>query len=490
VAQVYLTARRAAHPLIPALVHSAPEVREWLADVVRAAEVWVAETGNEIVAMMALDGASVEHLYVLPGYQGRGLGGRLLDIAKSSRPTLSLFTFQSNHPARAFYEKRGFRAVEWRDGRGNEERSPDVRYEWSALRPVSLDEIESLAIGAWILGTGGGGSPYLALLNLRKLYAEGRVVSLLDPAALADDDGVAVVSNMGAPLVGQERLTDPATVARAVEMMEEVTGRRFRAIMSLEIGGGNALQPFLAAALLSRPVVDADCMGRAFPEAQMTSFAICDLQMYPLTLVDVRDNAVIVARAESWKWMERLSRTACVAVGSVASTCKAPRTGREVKACGILYSTSKAIRIGRTVQDARRAHRDPIAAVVEAERGLVIFRGKVSDVNRRTTEGFLRGTATLEGLDEDRGSTFALAFQNEFAVGWRDGVARVMTPDLICVMDTVSGEAIGTEVLRYGQRATAIALPAPPLLVTPKGLEHVGPRAFGYDLDFRSVFAG
>ncbi len=355
-------------------------------------------------------------------------------------------------------------------------------------RPVPLDEIESLAVGAWIFGTGGGGSPYLALLNLRTLYGDGKVVSLMDPADLADEDRVAVVSNMGAPLVGQERLTDPATIARAVLMMEEITGRPFSAIMSLEIGGGNALQPFMAAALLDRPVVDADCMGRAFPEAQMTSFAIHDLCMYPLTLVDVRDNAVIVARAESWKWMERLSRTACVAVGSIASTCKAPRTGREVKECGILYSQSKAIRIGRTVREARRAHQDPIRAVTESEGGAVIFRGKVSDVDRRTTEGFLRGTAALDGLEDDRGHRFSLAFQNEFAVGWLDGAPRVMTPDLICVMDTVSGEAIGTETLRYGQRATVIALPAPPVLTTAKGLDHVGPRAFGYDLEFRSVF--
>ena len=358
-----------------------------------------------------------------------------------------------------------------------------------ALRPVSAAEIESLAIGAWILGTGGGGSPYLALLNMRALYRDGARVSLMDPLDLADDDLVAVVSNMGAPLVGQERLTDPRTIAEAVTMMEEYLGARFRAIMSLEIGGGNAIQPFMAAALLDRPVVDGDCMGRAFPEAQMTSFAIHDLQMYPLTLVDVRRNAVVVARAASWKWMERLSRTACVAVGSIASTCKAPRTGKEVKECGILHSTSKALRIGRIVRDARRAHRDPIQAVVDAEEGMVIFRGKVIDVNRRTTEGFLRGAAKLEGLGEFRGRRFELAFQNEFAVGWLDGVPRVTTPDLICVMDSVSGDAIGTETLRYGQRVSVVALPAPPILLTPKGLEHVGPRAFGYDLEFTSVFA-
>src|ERR671924_85262 len=218
----------------------------------------------------------------------------------------------------------------------------------ASLRPVSAEEIESLAIGAWILGTGGGGSPYLALLNMRALYRQGAVVSLMDPLDLADDDLVAIVSNMGAPLVGQERLTDPATIARAVTMMEEYTGRTFRAVMSVEIGGGNAIQPFMAAALLGKPVVDADAMGRAFPEAQMTSFAIHDLPMYPLTLADIRDNGVIVQRAASWKWMERLSRKACVEVGSVAATCKAPRTGREVKACAILGTVTKAIRLGQT----------------------------------------------------------------------------------------------------------------------------------------------
>jgi DUF917 family protein len=358
-----------------------------------------------------------------------------------------------------------------------------------ALRPVSAAEIESLAIGAWILGTGGGGSPYYALLNMRKLYGGGALVHLMDPMDLADDDLVAVVSNMGAPLVGQERLTDPATIARAVTMMEAYLGRRFRAVMSVEIGGGNAIQPFMAAAVLDRPVVDADAMGRAFPEAQMTSFAIHDLRPYPLTLADVRDNGVVVAEAASWRWMERLSRTACVAVGSIAGTCKAPRTGREVKECAILYTTSKAIRLGEVVQAARRAHRDPIEAVIEAEGGLLLFAGKVLDVARRTTEGFLRGRATLDGLDESKGHRFELAFQNEFAVGWLDEAPRVMTPDLICVMDALSGEAVGTEVLRYGQRVKVVALPAPPVLLAPKGLQHVGPRAFGYDLDFRSVFA-
>jgi DUF917 family protein len=148
-------------------------------------------------------------------------------------------------------------------------------------------------------------------------------------------------------------------------------------------------------------------MGRAFPEGQMTSFAIAGLPMLTTVLYDVRGIEVIIKRAADAKWMERLSRKACAEMGSVASACRAPRTGREIKDHGILYSTSKAIRIGRVVADARRRREDAVAALIEAENGILLFKGKVQDVERRTTEGFLRGTARLAGLDRDRGSTRA-----------------------------------------------------------------------------------
>src|SRR5438874_9978905 len=186
--------------------------------------------------------------------------------------------------------------------------------------------------------------------------------------------------------------------------------------------------------------------------------------------------------------MERVSRKICVEMGSITSTCKAPRTGREVKDWGVHFTVTKAIGIGQRVRQAQRHHEDPVDAILDEGRGKLIFHGKVVDVARRTTEGFLRGRASIEGLDEDRGSRLEIAFQNEWVVAWRDGTPIAMSPDLICVLDTVSGNAFGTETIRYGMRATVVALPAPPVFLTPKGLEHVGPRAFGYDLDFKSVF--
>src|SRR4030088_365573 len=108
---------------------------------------------------------------------------------------------------------------------------------YGAGRDITADDIESLAVGAWIPGTGGGGNPYLPLLNMRALYREGYRVQLMDASDLADDDWVGVVANMGAPLVGQERLTDSRTLARAASLMEAHTGRHVAGLMGMEIGG-------------------------------------------------------------------------------------------------------------------------------------------------------------------------------------------------------------------------------------------------------------
>jgi hypothetical protein len=359
-----------------------------------------------------------------------------------------------------------------------------------ATRPILPEELVPLATGAWILGAGGGGDPYHALLHLQRIYREGGVVHLMDPLDLPDDALVAVVSTMGVPLVGEERLTEPAVAALAVRQMEEHLGRPFDAVMALEIGGANAFQPLMVTAEMGIPVVDADTMGRAYPEAQHSSFAIGDLRPEPLTLADVRGNAVVVSRAASWNWMERISRKVCAEVGSFAATAKAPRTGREVKDWGILHTVSQAVELGAAVLDARARNADPVAAVIRHAGGRLLFSGKVVDVARRASEGYLRGTARLEGMDADRNRRFRLDFQNGFTVGWLDDRVRVTVPDIICVLDALTGEAIGIEALRYGQRARVVALPAPTLQTTPKGLQHVGPRAFGYDLDFRSVFAG
>ena len=354
--------------------------------------------------------------------------------------------------------------------------------------PVGADELRSLAIGTGILGTGGGTHPYFELLNIEKLYRAGHSVSLIAPDDLADDDLVAELGFMGAPLVTKERLPDPQHTLRPVEMMRQATGATFKAVMAGEVGAENGVLPFLVAALLDIPVVDADCMGRAFPEMQMSSFVIRGLPLYPFAMADIRDNEVMMLNAGGPLWVERINRRLCTEMGAIAATCRPPRTGRQIKDHAVHGTVSRAIRLGQAVRLARKVHNDPITSVMASEDGLLLFRGKVVDVARRTTAGFVRGRAEIEGQGDFAGQSFEVDFQNEFTIGWIDGELKVMVPDLICILDADTGEAIGTETIRYGLRVGIVAIAAADVLTSAEGLAYVGPRAFGYDIDYVSLF--
>jgi len=130
IAGTYLAAFRETYAFPPA--HSDAEVRTWVrTGLLPSSVTWVATDGDEIVGFLSLRDGSVEQLYVRQPWTGRGIGSRLLGLAKEHRPGgLELWTFQVNAGARRFYQRHGFVAAEMTDGAGNEERQPDVRYVW------------------------------------------------------------------------------------------------------------------------------------------------------------------------------------------------------------------------------------------------------------------------------------------------------------------------------------------------------------------------
>jgi GNAT superfamily N-acetyltransferase len=134
-AEVFIATRAAAVPSMPPSIHPPHEVHAFYAalDLVEGErEGGVAEDGRGIVAFAELKGDWLDALYVLPDAQGEGIGSALLDLAKSLRPAgFSLWVFESNMQARAFYARHGLVEREHTDGSGNEERAPDLRMEWS-----------------------------------------------------------------------------------------------------------------------------------------------------------------------------------------------------------------------------------------------------------------------------------------------------------------------------------------------------------------------
>ncbi|WP_220502105.1 GNAT family N-acetyltransferase [Microbispora sp. H10670] len=130
IADVFLAAR-AGMTYLPRL-HSDEETRAWIAGVmVPASQVWVAELHGRIAGFACLNGDWLDHLYVTPAAQGRGIGAALIDHVKQAHPrVLDLYVFQQNDGARRLYERHGFTLVEERDGSGNEENLPDAHYRW------------------------------------------------------------------------------------------------------------------------------------------------------------------------------------------------------------------------------------------------------------------------------------------------------------------------------------------------------------------------
>lgn len=357
------------------------------------------------------------------------------------------------------------------------------------LREVTLADIRPIAIGAGILGTGGGGNPYLGGLHLASVIREKGSQPLVDPFALADDALVCVAGTIGAPTVSIEKLPEGTEMARALRLLEEHRGCRFDAVAIAEIGGANSMQPLIAGLQAGIPTVDSDSMGRAFPEIQMSSFLFgSDAKVAPYAMVDAADNAAVIPSAASDLWGERIARNIAVSMGARAGLVACMMSGAQLKAAGVHYTMSLAHHLGARAIEAQEQKSDVPQAVADVLDGKVIFRGKISDVNRRTTKGFARGHVRIDRFSND--DRLEIKFQNELLIARINGEVVVTTPDLICIVTEEEGEPVTTEALRYGTRVAVIAVPAPQQLKSEIALAVVGPRAFGYDVEFRPLPGG
>jgi len=352
------------------------------------------------------------------------------------------------------------------------------------------DDVDALAYGAAFLGSGGGGDPYVGRLILRQELQGGRAVRIIDPQALPDGARIAGVGAVGAPTVLIERLPSLEAFLRAIDHVRRERSGRIHAIMAIEAGGLNATLPVAVASRLGLPIVDADAMGRAFPESQMMTFAIHGVTTSPLCLADDHRQSVAI-EARSNEKIEQWMRPLVTEMGGAAMAAAAPLSGADVKRAGVWRTLTTQIAIGRRVIAARAAKEDPVAALLahfredahEPRFAAVLYAGKIADVDRATASGFTTGRITIASARANE-APCEIIFKNENLIALKDGRPLAMTPDIITLVEADTAEPVTTENVRYGQRVKAIGLAAPAILRTEAAIAATGPRAFRLDRDY------
>ncbi|MHA6623644.1 DUF917 domain-containing protein [Pseudonocardia sp. DLS-67] len=356
---------------------------------------------------------------------------------------------------------------------------------------LTPDDLPDLARGAALLGTGGGGDPHIGRLMVAAAMYKHGPVAVLDPEELADDAFVVPTAMMGAPTVMVEKIPGGDEAVRALHTLETHLGRQADATMPIECGGINSMIPLVVAATAGLPVVDADGMGRAFPELQMETFGVYGVPGSPMVVSGDHGETVTIDTGPDNERMEWLARGATIRMGGAALIAEYAMSGADVKRTAIPRTLSLGLAVGRALREAREQLRDPISALGDVLAPTlyphlrVLFAGKVADVERRTVDGFARGTARFVSFDG--ASTLRTAFQNETLIAEVDGAVRCIVPDLICVLEAESGEPITTETLRYGQRVVVVGISTPEMMRTPEALAVFGPACFGLTEEFRPV---
>lgn len=352
------------------------------------------------------------------------------------------------------------------------------------MRKIGLKEVEDIALGASLLGAGGGGDPYYGKLMAIGAIKECGPVNLVDPEEVPDDAIIMPIAMMGAPSVLCEKGTGGHEYKVIYDMVSQHFGKKVYGVMPMEAGGVNSMLPIAAAARLGLPMVDCDGMGRAFPELQMVTFTIGGVRCTPMAATDEKGNSVILNTITN-KWAEELARSVTMSCGGSITISLYIMDGKTMKSFSVKNIVTRSEMLGKAIREVKN-HGDmtPEEAFLQASEGYRLFKGKISDVLRETNGAFNLGHIMLDGIAEYRGQKAEVTFQNENIAAIVNGDIKATAPDLICVVDTETFVPVTTEALKYGKRVMVVGLKCYEMWRTKEGLELVGPRYFGVDTDY------
>lgn len=356
---------------------------------------------------------------------------------------------------------------------------------------ITQKDIEMLALGAAFLGTGGGGDPYIGKLIAINACNEFGPVKVIDIEEFDEDGTAYVVGAVGAPTVMVEKGISISAAEIALTKLEEHTGKPATAVIPAEIGGLNSTVPVMLAARRGIPILNADGMGRAFPELQMITYSIYGTPVSPLVIANEHNEFVLV-NASTDKRSEGMVRSLAIEMGLNPILCGYTMSKSDLMKKSIPRTLTLAIGLGKAIEKGRNEG-DPVEYLIQYLQGteyykycVELFDGKIIDLDRETTKGFSIGRCHLQSITNED-DHMEIEFKNENLVARLNGMVKTIVPDLICIIDRETAEPIPCEALRYGQRVKVIGISAPPMLRTERALLVVGPQAFGLKEPFQPI---
>lgn len=360
------------------------------------------------------------------------------------------------------------------------------------------EELKDFVRGCAFYGTGGGGSPAYGYSMLERVLKEGKEIRAVDPASVPDEEWTVCAYGMGSiaprtPPVLEEMKSLGLTTSRiefklmdAIRELEAHTGSRVGVIVPLEIGGANTPDPVATAAHMGINVVDGDYSGgRAIPEIIQTGPHIAGKSMSPLASVDEWGDRVLIKEAVNNLVAEKIGKLVSIlAYGSLAGNATYLLRGREMKSLVAAGTVSRAASAGRAIREAVEKGAEIGEAVAERTKGYLLFKGKIAAKEDQDHDGYYWGSNRVEGSGDFKGHTFRYWFKNENHLTWLDDKLYVTSPDIICVIDSTTGEPITNPASKVGDEATLVGYPSDPRFRTKAALEVLGPRHFGVEHGF------
>jgi DUF917 family protein len=322
----------------------------------------------------------------------------------------------------------------------------------------------ALSTGATMLGSGGGGNPNILYDLIRyqlDIYGEAKVIDIKE---LEEQHLIVPLAFVGAPLVSTEKIPNIKIFDIIFQRIQEFFPERHIVLMPAEIGGCNALTPFLIASKYNVPVLDGDLIGRAFPELNICKPFILKQSCDPTIIADTQGNAVTLHLMEQEK-LETIVRSVVVNFGSSAGIATFICHGKAIDNHVISGSISHALALGKTWLDNKARPED----FFKKTGSTLIATGMIKDIFYDLKNGFLTGYATLDSAQGE----ITVYYQNEFLLVKQGKKVLVGSPDIITLIDAKTGLLITTETLHYGISVHVIRLPSPPFWQTATALERV-----------------